>query len=89
MVEKAIKVLKSDKVRQHEELMCISFASLISADNDELTEETKQELISRYTEQRKNDTIDWDYIIEPVYSDKIFEEKTNKAKQAAIERETI
>lgn len=46
--------------------MCILFASLISADNESLTEETKQEMIRRYEEVRKSEKdIDWDYLLEP------------------------
>lgn len=53
-------------MERNEELMCILFASLISADNDELTEETKQEMIRRYEEVRKSEKdIDWDYLLEP------------------------
>lgn len=49
-----------------EELMCILFASLISADNESLTEETKQEMIRRYEEARKSgEEIDWAYLLEP------------------------
>lgn len=46
------------------------FASIISAENDSLTEEVKQDIISRYGEQRsKNkdwDSYDWEYILDPI-----------------------
>lgn len=52
--------------KDEEELMCILFASLISADNESLTEETKQEMIRRYEEARKSgEEIDWTYLLEP------------------------
>lgn len=44
------------------ELKCIVFASLISADNDEIEESIKQELISRHKEKPE----DWKYILEPL-----------------------
>lgn len=44
------------------ELQCIVFASLISADNDELEESVKQELIQRREEKPE----DWGYIFEPL-----------------------
>lgn len=44
------------------ELQCIVFASLISADNDELEESIKQELIQRREEKPE----DWGYIFEPL-----------------------
>jgi hypothetical protein len=44
------------------ELQCIVFASLISADNDELEESVKQELIQRRDEKPE----DWKYILEPL-----------------------
>lgn len=58
------------------ELMYLMFASLISADNDELTEETKQEMIRRYDESEEKD---WDYITEPMDRDKKFQEILYKA----------
>lgn len=41
-------------------------ASIISADNDEYTEEQKQEVITRFNEARKTNKYDWNYILEPV-----------------------
>ena len=41
------------------------YVSLISADNTELTEEVKQELIQR----RKDKPGDWEYIFEPLGED--------------------
>lgn len=42
------------------------FASIISADNDEFTEEVKQEIISRYNPDDKWEDHDWEYILEPI-----------------------
>lgn len=66
-----------------EELMCILFASLISADNQSLTEEVKQEMISRYEKVRKSGkNIDWTHLIEPVFDDEKYKEKlANEEKQ--------
>ena len=43
------------------------FVSIISADNDEYTEETKQEVLRRYHEADKED---WSYILDPLGEDK-------------------
>lgn len=43
------------------------FASIISADNDNYTEEQKQEVISRY-DRSKGLNQDWKYVLEPVDS---------------------
>ncbi len=42
------------------------FASIISADNDEFTEEVKQEILSRYNPDEKWEDHDWEYILEPI-----------------------
>ena len=47
-----------------EELKTYLYVSIISADNEEFTEEQKQEVISRY-ELTKDDP-DWRFILEPV-----------------------
>ena len=48
------------------------FTSIISADNDELTEEVKQEILSRYNPDEKWEDHNWEYILEPIKdSDKI------------------
>lgn len=47
-----------------EELKNYLYVSIISADNEEFTEEQKQEVISRY-ELTKDDP-DWQFILEPV-----------------------
>ena len=39
---------------------------IISADNEKYTEEQKQEVITRYTEARKINEYNWDYILRPV-----------------------
>lgn len=48
----------------NEELKNFIFVSIISADNDEYTEDEKQAILSRYNE-RKDDP-DWAYILEPM-----------------------
>ena len=60
----------SDK-EHNEMLKSLLFASIISADNDEFTEEVKQEVIKRHKEQDHygsmiSDQIDWDYVLEPL-----------------------
>ena len=47
-------------------LKYLVFASIISADNDEFTEETKQEIISRYNPDEKWEDHDWRHILEPI-----------------------
>ena len=47
-------------------MQCMVFASIISADNDNYTEEQKQEVITRFNEARKTNKYDWNYILEPV-----------------------
>lgn len=62
-----------------ESLKCFVFASIISADNDEFTEEVKQEIISRFNESSQDkaakdtkevsnawDGMNWEYILEPI-----------------------
>lgn len=63
-----------------ESLKYFVFASIISADNDEFTEEVKQEIISRFDEQSSDKTakdakevsnkwneMNWEYILEPIW----------------------
>lgn len=52
-------------------LKSMLFASLISADNDEYTEEVKQEVLRRHKELSEGKDIlsanlDWKYILEPI-----------------------
>lgn len=47
------------------ETQCIIYACLISADNDEYTEEQKQESMRRYKLEKDNKSPDWAYILEP------------------------
>ena len=53
-----------------QELKNFLFVSLISAENDSLTEEVKQAIISRFNEERdKNkewNEYNWEYILEPL-----------------------
>jgi len=47
-----------------------AFASIISAENDSLTEDVKQDIMSRYSKQRSENKAwndyDWEYILEPM-----------------------
>lgn len=45
------------------------YASLISADNDKYTEDTKQESMYRYKLEKDNDEIDWAFVLEPFGAD--------------------
>lgn len=49
-----------------ESLKYFVFASIISADNDEFTEEVKQEIISRYNPDEKWEDHDWRHVLEPI-----------------------
>ena len=57
-----------------ESLKYFVFASIISADNDEFTEEVKQEIIRRYNPDEKWEDHDWKHILEPIGD----EEKINR-----------
>lgn len=48
------------------DVKALVLASMISADNDNYTEEQKQEVIARFNEARKTNKYDWNYILEPV-----------------------
>lgn len=54
-----------------EELKYFVYASIISADNDEFTEDQKQEVIRRFDleEDVPFDDKNWDFILEPVDKD--------------------
>lgn len=54
-----------------EELKYFTYVSIISADNDEFTEDQKQEVIRRYglEEEVPFDDKDWEFILEPVDKD--------------------
>lgn len=57
---------------ENDSLKYFVFASIISADNDEFTEEVKQEIIRRYNPDEKWEDHDWRHILEPIKdSDKI------------------
>lgn len=47
-----------------------AFASIISAENNSLTEDVKQDIIDRYSKQRSENKAwndyDWEYILEPM-----------------------
>lgn len=47
------------------------FASIISADNNSYTEDVKQDIIQRYDKykDRDFDSIDWEYVLEPLGDD--------------------
>ena len=50
-----------NKKEHNEMLRNLLYVSIISADNDEYTEEQKQEVISRHKISKN-----WDYILEPI-----------------------
>jgi hypothetical protein len=60
----------SDK--EHSEMLkSLLFTSIISADNDEFTEEVKQEVIKRHKEEDHygsmiSSQINWEYVLEPL-----------------------
>lgn len=56
---------------EKEELKYFMYASIISADNDEFTEDQKQEVIRRFglEEDVPFDDKDWEFILEPVDKD--------------------
>lgn len=47
-------------------------ASLISAENDEYSEDTKQEILSRYNKYKDDDV--WDYILTPLSDEGVSQE---------------
>lgn len=55
------------------QLMYIVFASIISADNDKLDEDTKQAIIAKYEAETKDEpsVLDWDKILDPVKDDEL------------------
>ena len=57
----------------NKELKVFLYTSIISADNDELSEEVKQEILHR-SEDLNFDTADWKYILEPI-ADEVYRNK--------------
>lgn len=54
------------------QLKCFIYASIISADNEKYTEDVKQEVMRRYKdagEDITNNSLDWEYIFEPLGED--------------------
>ena len=51
------------------ELKNFIYVSLISADNDELEEDVKQEIMSRYNINSEEQ--DWKYVLEPIRDEKV------------------
>ena len=62
---------KHSPAENGDELKYFMYASIISADNDEFTEDQKQEVIRRFVleEDFPFDDKNWDFILEPVYKD--------------------
>lgn len=56
-------VIREDEL---DEFKCMLFASVISAENDEFTEDQKQEVIQRYNLNKDASDKDWEFIFEPV-----------------------
>lgn len=57
----------------NKELKIFLFTSIISADNDELSEEVKQEILSR-SEDLNFENANWKYILEPI-EDEVYRNK--------------
>lgn len=57
----------------NKELKIFLFTSIISADNDELSEEVKQEILSR-SEDLNFENANWKYILEPI-EDEVYRKK--------------
>ena len=55
------------------QLMYIAFASIISADNDQLDEDTKQAIMAKYEAETKDEpsVLDWDKILDPIKDDEL------------------
>lgn len=51
------------------DIKCLIYGSLISADNDKYTEDAKQESMYRYKLEKDNDEIDWAFVLEPFGAD--------------------
>ena len=62
---------KHSPAENGDELKYFIYASIISADNDEFTEDQKQEVIRRFglEEEVPFDDKDWEFILEPVDKD--------------------
>lgn len=62
---------KHSPAENGDELKYFIYASIISADNDEFTEDQKQEVIRRFglEEDVPFDDKDWEFILEPVDKD--------------------
>lgn len=60
-------------------LKSMLFASIISADNDEFTEDVKQEILTRHKEASKgfesilDSNINWEYVLKPLNNPKLVE----------------
>lgn len=55
------------------QLMYIAFASIISADNYQLDEDTKQAIMAKYEAETKDEqsVLDWDKILDPIKDDEL------------------
>ena len=68
------------------QLMYIAFASIISADNDQLDEDTKQAIIAKYDDERKDEpsVLDWDKILEPIKDVELRDKYINLLKATEV-----
>lgn len=68
------------------QLMYIAFASIISADNDQLDEDTKQAIIAKYDDERKDkpSVLDWDKILEPIKDVELRDKYINLLKATEV-----
>ena len=63
--------------KEHNEMLkSMLFASIISADNDEFSEDTKQEILDRYNKYKDDDV--WEYILSPLSNDGVSQETITK-----------
>lgn len=51
---------------EKDQLKIFIFTSIISADNDEFTEDQKQRVIARYEPNDNINDHDWEYILDPI-----------------------
>lgn len=56
-----------------EEVKMLVYVSIISADNIDYTEEQKQDVISRFDRNSDINSQDWEYILEPIKTDRYYE----------------
>ena len=61
--------MKSSSLEEAAMLKNFILGSLISADNDEYPEEVKQDIIKRFSTEKRKQNICWEYVFEPLGDD--------------------